>query len=680
MIWLFDMLKKQLFVNAVFLPLGLLVLCLLSYGITLGKVGFFLDDWYIVWAYRTFGAAKFVEFFEGDRPLFSYVYRVFVPIFKDSALAWQLFAIFTKWLSAIALWALLKLLMPEQKWFTYSVAALFLVYPGFQFHYFSVMKSQGYALFAIYILSHIFMILAVHNPKKWIIYTIAAIICQIIGIAPQEYYYGFELVRPVILFFSLSKQESDWKKKLLLSLKWWVPYFVVLLSFTIFRVGQSNLYSYQIGFLDQFKLNPLRSLFTFGSNLAHGLFESSVNVWIELAKNLVRTKGIGNLLIRLGLIVLGGLTSLLFLYRADNREKDLFKRKIYVILIVLGLFVALAAMIPFLVGGFTIGIDWHNNRFLSPISIGVSMFIVALIELIVRKKELKLLLLASILGFSIQANFINGLSFINAWNQQTDFFAQLTWRVPQIKPGTVLITPDVPFEQYFSGGSLTAPLNMIYAPELSENPVPYQLILAGSLQMETMPELIPDQEIDRTPRVFNFIGNTSDMITIYYPDQGCLQVLSPETDPDSFQLHQQTDLWEKLIPLSNLNRINTESDSMLLPSKYFGQVSTDTWCYYYQQAALAEQKGAWQQVVEEYNLAGQAGYSPINSSEWLPLIRAWLNLNELDTAIEISSRIMPEDDLARLGLCSAWKSYYNSSSTVDQEQLELLTEKWHCEK
>ena len=225
-------------------------------------------------------------------------------------------------------------------------------------------------------------------------------------------------------------------------------------------------------------------------------------------------------------------------------------------------------MIPFLVGGFTIGIDWHNNRFQSPVSIGVSMFIVALMELIIRKKELKLVLLAFILGFSIQANFTNGLSFINAWNQQTGFFAQLTWRLPQIKPGTVLITPDIPFEQYFSGGSLTAPLNMIYAPELSENPVSYQLILAGSLQMETMPELIPDQEIDRTPRVFIFIGNTSDMIIIYYPDQGCLRVPSPETDPDSFLLHQQDYLWEKLIPLSSLNRINTESDSMLLPSKY----------------------------------------------------------------------------------------------------------------
>jgi len=37
---------------------------------------------------------------------------------------------------------------------SYEVAALFLVYHGFNFHYFSMMKSQVYAFFTIYILSH----------------------------------------------------------------------------------------------------------------------------------------------------------------------------------------------------------------------------------------------------------------------------------------------------------------------------------------------------------------------------------------------------------------------------------------------------------------------------------------------------------------------------------------------
>ena len=120
------------------------------------------------------------------------------------------------------------------------------------------MYSQGYALFAIYLLSHIFMVLALRNPKKRILFTAAALACQIIGIAPQEYYYGLELVRPVLIYLVLAEKSKDLKTKLLKSLKVWLPYILILLGFTIFRVLMSSLYSYQIGFLDQFRSAPLR--------------------------------------------------------------------------------------------------------------------------------------------------------------------------------------------------------------------------------------------------------------------------------------------------------------------------------------------------------------------------------------------------------------------------------------
>ncbi len=674
------MLKKNVFYQTAFLSLGLLVICFISYGITLGKVGFFLDDWYIIWTYRTFGAAKFVEFFEGDRPLFSYVYRVFVSIFKDSVLAWQLLAIVTKWLSAVALWILLKMLMPHRKWLTYAVAALFLVYPGFKFHYFSVMKSQGYALFAIYILSHIFMVLAVRNPKKRTLFIAAATISQIIGIAPQEYYYGFELVRPVVLFLSLPEDQKEIKPRLLQSFRFWIPYLMVLVGFTFFRVSQSNLYSYQIGFLDQFKINPTQSILTFLSNMGKGVYESVANVWIALVKDLVEAEDHLNQLIRFGLIVLGGLVSLFFLSKVEHDEQDPIPWKQTAILIGLAIYVVLATMIPFLLGGFTIGLEWHNNRFLSPVSLGVSLLIVAFIELTIKKKQVKLLLLALIMGLSMEASYVNGLAFINAWNQQTDFFTQLTWRAPQIEPGTVLITPDVPFGQYFSGPSLTAPLNMIYAPELAENPIPYQIMLAGTPQMDDMPELIPDQEIDRTSRVFNFIGNTSNMIAIYQPQQGCLQVLSSETDPQSFQSNRYAEMWKELIALSNVKLIDTKAQSAMLPEEFFAKNSTDTWCYYYQRAALAEQEKSWELVVEEYNSAENAGFTAISTREWLPLIRASIILGEKDTALEVSSRILLEDDFARRGLCSAWETYYRPGSTLEQERLDSLLEQWHCEE
>ena len=662
------------------LGLGLLALCWLSYGFTIGKMGYFLDDWYIVWTYRVFGTAGFAEFFSGDRPLLGFIYRIFIPIYKDSVIGWQLFALFTKWISAITLWALLKMLLPKQKWLSYAVASLFVVYPGFRFHYFSIMYSQVYVLLSIYILSYILMVLAIRNPNKRMPLILAAMFCQFVGIAPQEYFFGFELVRPVVIFLAMPEESKDMKGKLLQVFKAGLPYLVVLAGFTLFRIFGSDLYSYQIGFIDQFKIRPLKTLITFFGNTLKGFLNSCVAVWAELLVSLKNTTVSEGLFLRIGLIALGAVVSLFFFYKEDQNEQETLPRKKYLNLIILGVYIILVSMIPFLVAGFNIDTSWSNNRFLLSLSVGVSLVSIALLELIFKNNRAKLVILALLIGVSIEANHANGNLFLTAWNQQKDFFAQLTWRAPQIKPGTVIITPDTPFGQYFSGTSLTAPLNMIYAPQLSDNPIPYQIIYADTPQMLSMPELIPDQEINRTSRVFNFIGNTSDMITIYQPEQGCLQVISPDTDPKSFQHDQYAHLWAKLIPLSDLSRIETEAVEAILPPQYFEEVSTNQWCYYFQRASLAGQEEKWDSVIEVYNQAQQHGFSPRSSSEWLPLIQASLHAGELDLALEASSKILLDDPIAQRGLCTAWENYSQSASRQDPLQIEDLLEQWLCEE
>jgi hypothetical protein len=139
-------------------------------------------------------------------------------------------------------------------------------------------------------------------------------------------------------------------------------------------------------------------------------------------------------------------------------------------------------------------------------------------------------------------------------------------------------------------------------------------------------------------------------------------------------------MWQKLIALSDLSLIDTKAQSVLIPSEFFGEVSTDTWCYHFQRAALAEQEKSWELVVEEYNLAEQAGFTAISTREWLPLIRALIVLDETDSALEVSSRILFEDDFARYGLCSAWETYYQPGSVADQDRIDLFLEHWHCEE
>src|SRR5450830_1183087 len=153
------------------LGLSILVVTCLSYALRINKTGFFLDDWYIIGTYRAFGVSRFIEYFQGDRPLLSYVYLIFMPIFKDSILGWQIFALIAKWLSALALWWLLNLAMPLRRFFNYAVALIFAIFPGFQFQNYVIMYSQTYMLFVVYLLSFVFMVKAIQSPKRYILYT-----------------------------------------------------------------------------------------------------------------------------------------------------------------------------------------------------------------------------------------------------------------------------------------------------------------------------------------------------------------------------------------------------------------------------------------------------------------------------------------------------------------------------
>lgn len=134
-------------------PAWFLLIGILAYGVLIPKLGFYLDDWYIVLHQKYFGAGSFIEFFKGDRQFFAYVYNVFVPLFKDSRIAWQVFAVLTHVFSAVVFWYLLETLNPTQKRFNLIAGLFFLVYPGFKFHWFAVMYSQIYFLYAVYILS-----------------------------------------------------------------------------------------------------------------------------------------------------------------------------------------------------------------------------------------------------------------------------------------------------------------------------------------------------------------------------------------------------------------------------------------------------------------------------------------------------------------------------------------------
>jgi hypothetical protein len=532
---------------------------------------------------------------------------------------------------------------------------------------------------AVYFASYIFMLLSFRQGKSHLVFISLALICQFIGIAPMEYFYGLELIRPILIFLVLSSIGQSFGKRASTALKTWLPFGFVFMAFTAFRMLSSRLFSYKFNLLKDLQSNPLGTLLQLGLILLRGVVDSCIKVWISFAELLNTAEGLRATILRTGLVAVAFLLTYL-LFSLARKGKTSPETRTSGWLVCFGLACVLAAIVPFVIAGFGVSLDFPNNRFMLPLSVGACFFVVALVDQLFRTQTQKQVVLALLVGLSVGVNYLTAREYKQSWEKQKDFFAQITWRMPQIKPGTNLVTTILPFAQYFSGTSLTAPLNLIYAPENRTNPIPYQIVLAATNERTQLPDLVPNKAINSRLRAFIFKGNTSDMLVLHAPEKGCLRVLSPNSDTSVFSDDQYFQLWKELIPLSNPSRIITNASKISLPAQYFGAIDEGTWCYFFEKAELANQDQDWNTTISLYSQAQTLNLEPELKSEYLPFIRAFVENGNIETALNISEVLEDPDQWTRTQLCSYWINQTPQlSSSPLKDRASNLIKTWHCE-
>lgn len=85
--------------------------------------------------------------------------------------------------------------------------------------------------------------------------------------------------------------------------------------------------------------------------------------------------------------------------------------------------------------------------------------------------------------------------------------------------------------------------------------------------------------------------------------------------------------------------------------KYFGYEEQNQWCYYFEKADLSCQLQDWDNVVALYDQARNAGFQPRTIPEWVPLMEAYLQTNQIDKAVEISISITASTPTETASLC-----------------------------
>ncbi len=148
-------------------PFALLLIAFFSYGVFAFQEGFHWDDWGFAWLIRTLGRPGLFDYFATNRPFLAYVYSVTTSIFDTNPVAWQLFSLLMRWLTAVSLLWVLRLIWPQRQRETFLATVFFLVYPGFNQQAVAITYSHFFLAQTLLFTSIGLMLLFARQPRRF---------------------------------------------------------------------------------------------------------------------------------------------------------------------------------------------------------------------------------------------------------------------------------------------------------------------------------------------------------------------------------------------------------------------------------------------------------------------------------------------------------------------------------
>lgn len=664
-------------------PIFLLLLCILSFGLLIPSLGFYWDDWPMAWFAHTTGPNGFFNVFEGDRPFLAGIYLITTSLLDTIPHQWQLLCLFSRWVTSLVVWWTIKHLWPNHKIFAFWTAILFAVFPGFKQQPISIVYSNGFFLLLFYIASFGLNILAIRNRKRYIVYTISALVCHALCTFSTEYYLGLEVFRGFLIFLVISETKIGFWKKIAQTIKHWLPYIILTAIFLFWRVLIFKFPTYRPELLTQISPSPVSTLFNLISRVFIDGFKMGWLAWIEGFKypdpsgfKTLSTIGFW-LLVACSFIVSFVYLKFFSSMTSDEKtagnitEQNSDKAKTVILTGIAGL---LCAGWPFWITNLPVELQFPYDRFSLAFMFGSSILLAGLIEYIIRTPLQKIIIFSLFISMAVGSNFNVSNQFRRDWLSLKEMLWQLSWRAPGIKPSTILMTYDLPLT-YYSDNSLTAPINWIYAPENKSLDIPYYLAFIDVRLGQSISSLEKDQKIIQPYRNATFTGSTSQALVFSYSQPGCLWMMDPVRD-NSLPVFP-TELSDA-IPLSNLSQITANSNPMASPPKeIFGDEPKHNWCYYFEKAELARQESDWDRVRELEDEAFNLNLITDQAQELLVFIEGNIHTGNWLRAVDLANLAYEKSKNVESALCNMLHTlkdeYPPSEEAVPQLQISLAT-------
>ena len=679
-------------------PLLLAAVALLAYGILASQLGFYWDDLPIGWIRYELGQEALTGYFSTNRPALGILYQNLTSFLPFKPLYWQLLALILRWLSGVLIWQILRQIFPRQKTPSLAAALLFLLYPGFNQQFVSfVYSSHFFAL--IFFLFSIFAMLK--RTRTW---TIAALLSSLINLLLGEYFFLLDLIRIPILWISLPPIGGDGRggkeraHRVILAC---FPYLIIFLAAIIGRVFFLANETYEYSLLAELRAAPLLTLWELSKTILLSLWTTLIAAWGQaFMPPDFELQGKVTITVYLGVIFISfGFTFFTFFPKGTVSERSGAQTKSdsskprsssigssaialrsgtgeSLTLISLGIFAALLAGIPFWLTNLPVSLGFPANRATLPFIFGSVFVLVGVISLIPRKK-LQVFLFAILIAFSAGRQFLWADEFRRDWNVHKNLFWQMSWRIPALEEDTAILLNEGALK-FYADNSLSAPLNWIYAPDATAERIPYMLFYPRTRFGVEGEKLAENMLLQHDFIAGEFHGNTSQMVLINFSPPGCLHIVDPELDFGNRFISDL--LLRDAAPFSRPELILPFGEAQL-PETYAPEPAHG-WCYYFQKADLARQRGNWDQVIALGDQAFGLGDHPNDPTENFVFIEGYAQTGDWEQAEQLSlraNRVSPSY-MSPL-LCRLWDRIDReiSSSPEKMESVAKMKAKFSCE-
>lgn len=614
------------------------------------RFGYYFDDWYIMFAAGARGAEAIREIYSIDRPAGALLMSPLYALFGANPLYYNLSAFAFRVLGALGVWTLCASLWSRARAFAFITSLLFLIYPGFLSQPNGITYQYYLAGLASATWSVALTMRAVtttQRGRRWVLHGFS-ILLGLFYLSQIEWYIGFEAIRWTCIFLLTWREGASARQKVIRAFQQGLPALLVPALFLAWRIlffdnerGATDV-GMQLG--DVF-LYPLQTIFRWGYSQAQNMFETLVAAWVTPLQQVGLVQENTHRLIGLTIGVASVALSFVMLRRMESQDNaaqtdsSTWKSE----MIWLGLAALVFGLAPVTLANREV---WFPSfsRYTLAASLGAAILIAAWVSGL-SKPSAHWGILAIFILASVFTHYGNGLQYATQTQRTRDFWWQVAWRAPQFQTSTTLIANIASVsteEDYFVWG----PANFLYYPESQNDEMAQPSLYAAVLNKNTVQKVLTRerQEYDNRRGIVTYKNYRNILILSQPSPSSCVHVidgLQPEfstTESDSIRV---------IGSFSELEHVLADETPHTPPQLVFGPEPPRGWCFFYQSADLARQRGDWEAVIGWGKEAQALGFAPSDLIEWMPFLQAYAVTGDTERLTELAPVISADPYIAQ---------------------------------